>query len=458
MRKSGSEESDKWYSRFERKSVTASKQKRQRKKTSSDFSKKKNTFSRENFKSEMKYKMLSHSSLFAPEKIPSESQAILDNFDEIIQDVRPLNSKQMAHLTDDIRALSHELTDERDERRVGYMNEASRITAYVYYFVWWNLVRYTRLFAALPETAFDFLNTSYCLDIGSGPLTIPIALWLARPELRKKKLTWYCMDLSQNSLAVGEDLFLAVASKVLINDSDVNSSLWKIIRIKGAMGTPVRNKISFVTSANMFNEIAQNTIESSEDSLASQWIKTILSYTEKNAHIFIAEPGVPPSSRMLSLMRSKFLEKKMNVIYPCPHEGFCPMDGKNAKHGGKWCHFAFKVETTDAEIPKKLKALSIKAGLPKDRTVLSFLMITADLKTNVKKSKDILRIRIASDPILLPDYKIGFYACSEIGLLLVVTSNPESLNSGDLICINQPQDQVSLIRDKKSGAKRIVLL
>ena len=150
--------------------------------------------------------------MFDVDKIPEDAKAILDNFDEIIQGVRPLNAKQRSFLASDIARLSRSLTSQRSERRMGYMNETTTLTAYAHYFTWWNLVRLTRLFASLGEDSFELSDGDCCLDIGSGPLTLPIALYLSRPELRAKKLTWYCLDYSQNSLALGEDLFLSVVA------------------------------------------------------------------------------------------------------------------------------------------------------------------------------------------------------------------------------------------------------
>ena len=125
--------------------------------------------------------------MFDSAKLSKESRIVLENFDEIVQGVRPLNSRQFVQLHRDIRNLSHRLTDEREERRMGYMNANEELSAYVRYFSWWNLVRFTRIFSNLPENAFNLNDGDCCIDIGSGPLTVVIAMWLSRPELREKK-------------------------------------------------------------------------------------------------------------------------------------------------------------------------------------------------------------------------------------------------------------------------------
>ena len=169
--------------------------------------------------------------------LPKEEKNILDNFDNIIQNIKPLSTKQLMQLPNLINELSHQLTDERNSRHNGYMNQTVMLSAYVRYFMWWNLYRLTNLFCGFDNDKFSFLkDDDYCLDIGSGPLTLPIALWLSRPELRTKKLIWYCLDISQTALSFGEELFLSIVAKTLPNtnentNDEENTCPWKIIRV-----------------------------------------------------------------------------------------------------------------------------------------------------------------------------------------------------------------------------------
>ena len=169
----------------------------------------------------MKFEVLN--SLFSKENaesVLSKAQLqTIENFDKIIQSVRPLNSRQMQSLPDNIAALSHQLTDERGSRRLGYMNENVQLSAYVRYFTWWNLVRLTRLFSNLPAEVFPSEDCA-CLDLGSSPLTLVTALWISRPELRNKNLTWYCLDLSQAALTLGEELYMSVAAQLPPSDEN----------------------------------------------------------------------------------------------------------------------------------------------------------------------------------------------------------------------------------------------
>ena len=44
---------------------------------------------------------------FDVSKVPQDAQSIIEKFDDILQNVRPLNSRQLQQLPDNIRALSH---------------------------------------------------------------------------------------------------------------------------------------------------------------------------------------------------------------------------------------------------------------------------------------------------------------------------------------------------------------
>ena len=392
--------------------------------------------------------------MFDTRNIPEDSAKILEDFGKIVQETRNLSSKQQVLLPKLIKKLSHQLTDDRNSRRLGYMNDTGQLSAYISYFMWWNLVRLTRLFASLPETAFKLNDGDFCLDLGSGPLTVPCALWLARPELRSKKLNFYALDLSQGALAAGEEIFLSIAAKTLKE----NQLPWKILRVKGALGTPVKHKPVFITCANVFNEVTQ-TSEMPPDFLAKTCTADILKYFEKDSPsaqtVLLVEPGDPRSARLVSLMRDSFMRKGFAPLSPCPHLHACPMAGRTAANpNGKWCNFAF--DTKDA--PEELLKLSKNANLQKDRASLSYVLLCRqEEKTEGKNSSETekreLKLRVASDFIRLPEiHKSAWYCCSELGLVLAIDKTNRQPKNGDLLTVKHPGSAENCPSDKKTGA------
>ncbi len=396
-------------------------------------------------------KILSSFNLFDDSKLPADAVKVLEGFDSIVHSVRPMNSRQLSALPKDIRALSHLLTDEREERHVRYMNATEQLSAYLNYFTWWNLVRLTRVFANLKSEAFELNDGDVVLDIGSGPLTAVTALWLSRPELREKKLTVYCMDISQSTMAVGEEIYMSVAAKARPKSENAEG-FWKIIRVKGEIGTEIRKKANFIITANMFNELYQKDKEVPEK-IADRQIANLLRYAADKCSVFIAEPGMPVAGRFISLMRERFLSRNFSIMAPCPHQRECAMNGLHARYGGsaKWCNFSFSTENA----PAKLLKLSEAAGLPKERAVISFVCakkLSASEKN--EKSSD-LKVTIVSDPIYLPGNRQGFYSCSENGMLLVLNPYGKNLKSGDTLSLSLFTEFSKLEKDHKSGAPEL---
>ena len=407
-------------------------------------------------------------SLFDTTNLSKDAVSILNSFDEIIQGVRPLNSRQLQQLPEHIRDLSHQLTDDRASRRLGYMNDNIQLSSYVRYYTWWNLVRLTRLFVNLPDSVFPTADCT-CLDLGSGPLTVVTALWLARPELRKLRLTWYCLDVSANSMALGEDIYLSIAAKAKAADETIEP--WQIIRVKGPFGTPIKQKAGFLTCANMLNELDQAS-DMPPEFQTKKYYEQLQRYCAEGAGIVLVEPGVPKAARTLSLLRTRYIKDGRTIAAPCPHAGDCPMSGFKAYTGSKnkWCNFAFTTE----DAPHKLQKLSDAAKLPKERATLSFIaiehghaeLVSASLDDSKQRSRNkfgmtgMYDIRITSDKLRLPNYMCGYYGCSQFGLVLVTLPDenntrlpkpPFRPKSGDLISVKTKTPD-SLPKDEKSGA------
>ena len=409
--------------------------------------------------------------MFNSRNIPKDAKSVLEKFDDIVAETRGLSAKQRVFLSSSIKKLSHSLTDDRGSRRVGYMNSAENVTAYISYFQWWNLVRLTRLFSNMPKNAFPLSEKSVAIDIGSGPLTVVTALWLARPELRTKKITWYCLDLSQNALAQGEEIYLSVAAKTISMMNEGEGSAvepWKIIRVKGELGTSIKEKAELVTCANAFNEMIQMS-DMPTDFLAKKYSDEIEKYMAESASVksvLLVEPGDPHSARFISLLRSAFIRRDFLPVAPCPHADECPMAGRTGgktttKNGksAKWCNFSFSTE----DAPSRLLKLSEKANLSKERASLSFVLLQKNAESekkteneNAVKKDDKLALRIASNFIKLPDiHKSGYYACSRLGLVLAVDMANVQPKNGELLEIPFPEKKLE--RDQKSGALRIDL-
>jgi hypothetical protein len=260
-------------------------------------------------------------------------------------------------------------------------------------------------------------------DLGSGPLTLALALRICRPELRSLSLEFRCFDRTGAALEAGKKLFAALCARE-------GGSPWIIKTVRGeihhngALSPAIRGKPAALSAAvNLFNEIFWNLSPADREGLgrlAEGSGRLLSSLTAGNGVILAVEPGIPRSGEFVTLLREALTGDGRPPLAPCTHQGPCPFP-----RAGKWCHFAF--DTEDA--PGELQDLSAAAGLPKDRAVMSFLLAgqgaAADKgapEKNAPEASEFPAVRVISDPFPLEDGRWGRYGCGGAGLVLAVGS------------------------------------
>lgn len=420
--------------------------------------KKSNTLKDQNIKKikEQKNIVKSHSYSLIKEKVSvfkeltKEEYDILNSFLSFIEPVLRLNKKQKGQMIKNVRILFEELTLDRKSKNVDYLSDPTRLSAYIYYYLWWNLYRLVRLFNALK---IDIKDGDVVGDFGCGPLTIMMALWISKPHFREKNITFYCVDISSKVIKLGEELFYSLCAFTSgnFNDFKKESVKWRIKKVVGSFGVPINERLDFLVCANLFNEIYWNKIENinieakKHSSVMEHYLK------DNTGFILLVEPGLPIGGKIVSSFRTAFLEHDFNVLSPCPHYSICPIHGKSfngynvAKN--KWCHFSF----TTTHCPSNLLQFSKNVKLSKKTASLSYLYCSKE-KGLLEKDKGVI---ITSNMITLPNGKVGFYACSSKGFLLLQFDEKKSLiknlTNGSYINLELSKINASF-KDRKSGA------
>ena len=416
----------------------------------------------------------------------SQSLAALAALEGVIDESFPLQAKHRAGLKGDIRRLWEDLTSDKESRSADYLGSPPALSAYLRYFMPWNVFR---LSSILTNADFCLPDKAVIADIGSGPLTLPIALWTARPELRDVPLTIYCMDRVERVLEAGKTIFETLCMRV-----EGRLPPWRIVTVRDPFGAALPERAHLLTAANVFNEFfwkdKRNLGERALDTA-----RTMLSYLKENGSLFVMEPGDPRSGAFIAALRAALIAEGAAPLGPCPHALSCPMPGifrhlfppeetrtiKNdpnvapsryvlqtvvmPKKRDKypWCHFGIDA----LKAPAWLEALSEEAGLPKERAVLSYLWAArgtlarapvgmpeqagrnTDRERRAKAGRGIL-VRVVSDPFALPDGSTGQYACSSLGYSMLKRSRgEEAFGSGDLLEVTSSGVQRT---DDKSGA------
>lgn len=363
-----------------------------------------------------------------------------------LRQILPLRPKHREALPGQIRALSGYLTIERDQLPPDYMNQPPLLAAYLHYFLPWNLYRQGRLLAGLD---LRIRPGAQIVDLGAGPLTFLLALWLARPALREQELKYLALDRSDAVLKQGRQLFKLLAG----------ATSWQVRTEKKPVGRGRTQSADMLVMANFLNEMewggegrprARERDEDQgtpHDQLLESWERQVAD----SAAILLIEPGTRASGRNLVRLREAALARGWQVAAPCPHAASCPMPGQRNK---AWCHFNFAADGAPAWLDK----LSRRAKLPKDRASLSFLLLTRGDDPPVRvaapgsQGQPERWVRVVSEAFDLPEWQRGRYGCSARGLVLLQDHKGGAGGGprpGDLLDVTWPDE---LQRDRKSGA------
>ncbi len=390
-----------------------------------------------------------------------ELQQALLRLPEAIDRAFPMQPKHRRHLHLHIEELSLMLTSERGERglmRQSYWSAPRLTAAYVWYFLPWNVVRLARLLHSLPLPVPEprAIKKSgapmprIMADMGSGPLSFPLALWIAKPQWRALPLTILCTDNAIQPLHIGQSIFKHMAGE---------QCPWRIVPIRAALEQVPHEVYKtdglpwLLSAANVCNELHSrgSYSQSSHEEqgldnrlymLMEKWAAVL--HTAPTSNLLLVEPGTRLGGKTMVTLREAALECDLVPLSPCTHDALCPLE-----ESGTWCHFTFDTGGS----PSWLQDLSVSARLRKNALSLSFLLLqkraAPEAEARVGSAAELSNGRIISGPLQVPSLAgRARYACYEGGLALV--PNAEALPSGSLVRLREPEDERT---DAKSGAR-----
>lgn len=361
--------------------------------------------------------------LFGP--LPADAQTVLTEYRHVLEKGFPLSPRHKKSLGQSIKLLSHMLTDERDTLSPGYLNAAGPLSAYLHYFLPWNIYRFVRLFRGLnlrlPENG-------TVLDMGAGPLTVAQALWLAFPNFRTRPLNMISQDSVPKPMRVGFDLF-----NLLVKATGADKNPWKLENVNRSFYAGAHRQADLVVTANTLNELKTKN-RRNIDGILEKMALTLSKAMKPGGNILIIEPGVRRAVNRMSILREIFIDMGIYPKAPCPHLNKCPMAGEIHS---SWCHF--NIPATGS--PMWLNNLSESARLPKRSVSISFMLLSE------AEPEDSGRIRAVSNTFPLPKGFKGQYGCSGRGLV-VLKYKDKGLYPGTLVKAAIPDDPEI---DRKSG-------
>jgi len=406
-----------------------------------------------------------------PLSVPADARHLVSVLMDIIEESVPMPAGHRQDLRRDVLELWRELTSEKQERKANYIGEPAKLAAYLRYFLPWNVVRLIPILASLD---LRLLDGDSVLDIGSGPLTLPIALYIARPELRNVALRVVAMDRVRRVLDAGA----AVLDGLRLRSG--KGRAWTVETRRGVFPFDLSDgdagAYALLGSANVFNESfwkGKGRLDERAFALSGELTRPL----RPGGRALVVEPGDPRTGAMIASLREAVLRSGGSALAPCPHAAACPMPGAflssafrrddededtealneapppplervvtaRGRVKAPWCHFALPQDAA----PERLEKFSESVGLPKDRLVASYLYFSAGRAPAEASSRPL--VRVVSDPFRLPDGGQGRYACCRVGYALIRGGLAE-LPSGTLAELGAPLPGLRGERDAKSGA------
>ena len=282
-----------------------------------------------------------------------------------VRAVRPIPRGHQRDLPFAVRDLSRMLTTERGTLHKPYWAAPRFLSAYMHFFMPWNVFRLSCLLPGLP---LHLEPDDLILDLGSGPLTLPLALWCSLPALREIPLHFVCTDVTTRPMEVGLGVFRHLAGE---------QSPWRFTLQKA----PVRQAIAglerpaaCIMAGNVLNELQapkQGTLEDATTSLMGFATRKLI----PGGTMLLVEPGTRLGGKMVTLARQGLLEAGVAPLAPCTHAEACPMQPGREREGygptyTGWCHFTLPAEAA----PRLLHTLGERAGIERESLALSFFL------------------------------------------------------------------------------------
>jgi hypothetical protein len=328
-----------------------------------------------------------------------------------------------------IAELSRALRKSR-ARVVGrpYLDDDLTLTAYLAYFVPWNLLALREVLGMhghRPPTSLR-QPESTILDLGAGPLVLCHFLALRYPELGTRHLRFRVLDHAPRALEVGREIL----------DRLLPGHQWEIRTVSAsldeALDAPPRRldlaHTNLVVDLFSLNEWARSRYRRKKLLRLAEALTAL----PPRAEVLCVEPGNREAGRLVPAIRQELLAGGTLAIQgPCTHHQTCPLVRTRDR---SWCHF--RRESRHA--PDWLQEVSDAAGLGRQRLCFSYLWgeRTGAGGRRARDSRD--SARVIGEPMPLGPEEVGVYACSAEGRIILCWTREErpprrSVRNGRLV-------------------------
>ncbi len=340
--------------------------------------------------------------------------------------------------------LSKLLTKDRGQvRHKNYLKDKRLQAAYCAHFLPWNVYRLVIAWKTSPLLSLQ-KDRLRILDLGAGPLTGLIALWVSG-AIENRKLEYHALDQEPYLIDYGARFMEGLGFSKAVSLKKLSQQL-NFSQKQTFSGGQGRYDLLFMM--NVLNEWTPS--RGRREKNLENVLAMALSQLSSEGELSLVEPATRLSSWSLMVLRSIMLQKGIRILAPCTHQGECPLLTTHLK---SWCHFRFKIKVHKSH----LQAFNF-LGKAKKNLSLSYLHARQEIKDQGEFNQK-QRARIISDIMATQRQKEIFYACSPDGKLQVESQErafPQALRrkflQGKSFAYRLPQKQ------KREGRSQGIML
>jgi SAM-dependent methyltransferase len=223
------------------------------------------------------------------------------------------------------------LTDKKEDRRAGYMNEEGFLKAYCAYYLPLHLPELYWILKQNTTRSWTLGPAKKLLDVGCGPgtATHSYLLFCLHNNLEMPKEI-HLIDTSKAALALAKDLALVIApdTKVHTHRVDLRNTR-ELTQVARKLG----RTMDLVLMSHVLNEFGSGprTRETKSEFID----KMLLSFCDEHGHLVVIEPPLRSPTMDLMSLRDELTHKGAIIVAPCPAgTTHCPM----LRGSAGWCY------------------------------------------------------------------------------------------------------------------------
>lgn len=349
----------------------------------------------------------------------------------------PLSQKELAEVSAHLLALQRGLTGKRTLVGDGYMENSSKLGAYLLYY--WP-VSYMQIYWAAkncPEIQNLGGREISILDLGCGPGPAATSLCDQLLQNASTKISVTLVDYSSKAVDLAAQFFSA----------DLKSIPTEKIVCDFQKGfPPLKKKYDIIVMSHALNELWKKSPDANQRRL--DFLLSLSKNLSDGGILFLVEPALLETSRNLLSLRDRLIQNGFSLVSPCQKQADCPALKAGPNHT---CHAEINWKPLEP-----ILSISKNAGLDRESVKMTYFIFkkspmdqTVPTESGAIQTKNtVVAGKIVSDGMLNKSGRVRFLMCDGKKRIAISAKKDDprakeigffNLKRYDSICVTNPE-------------------